>query len=391
MKNKNKILNTALLGLSLVSLSTALVAAEQDPIKVGVMLPFSGVYGGLGEATRNGLKMALQEHAADLQGRTIEFIEMDTEAKPSRAPEIANSLLNKSHADFIIGPVHSGVAMGMIKVLKGKDTIMIIPNAGVNAATGPLCAPNIFRTSFSAWQPSYPMGKVALEKGFKKVVTLSWNYGFGQESLDAFEESFTSGGGEIVKKMLVPFPKTEFQSYLSEIGSIQPDAVFVFFAGGGAVKFVKDYDAMGLKGKIPLLGAGFLTEGTLEAQGDSAEGILTTLHYADPLKNEENQTFRRDYADKFGKPSDLYAVQGYDTGLMIASAVKALNGDISDQKALIHALENTKVKSPRGDFTFSKAHNPIQNIYLRRVENGENQVVKLAASALEDPARGCSM
>lgn len=391
MKNKNKILNTALLGLSLVSLSTALVAAEQDPIKVGVMLPFSGVYGGLGEATRNGLKMALQEHAADLQGRTIEFIEMDTEAKPSRAPEIANSLLNKSHADFIIGPVHSGVAMGMIKVLKGKDTIMIIPNAGVNAATGPLCAPNIFRTSFSAWQPSYPMGKVALEKGFKKVVTLSWNYGFGQESLDAFEESFTSGGGEIVKKMLVPFPKTEFQSYLSEIGSIQPDAVFVFFAGGGAVKFVKDYDAMGLKGKIPLLGAGFLTEGTLEAQGDSAEGILTTLHYADPLKNEENQIFRRGYADKFGKPSDLYAVQGYDTGLMIASAVKALNGDISDQKALIHALENTEVKSPRGDFTFSQAHNPIQNIYLRRVENGENQVVKLAASALEDPARGCSM
>ncbi|MGO2512660.1 ABC transporter substrate-binding protein [Marinomonas polaris] len=391
MKNKNKILNTALLGMSLVSLSTTLVAAEQDPIKVGVMLPFSGVYGGLGEATRNGLKMALQEHAADLQGRKIEFIEMDTEAKPSRAPEIANSLLNKSHADFIIGPVHSGVAMGMIKVLKDKDTIMIIPNAGVNAATGPLCAPNIFRTSFSAWQPSYPMGKVALEQGFKKVVTLSWNYGFGQESLDAFEESFTSGGGEIVKKMLVPFPKTEFQSYLSEIGSIQPDAVFVFFAGGGAVKFVKDYDAMGLKGKIPLLGAGFLTEGTLEAQGDSAEGILTTLHYADPLKNEENQTFRRGYADKFGKPSDLYAVQGYDTGLMIASAVKALNGDISDQKALIHALENTKVKSPRGDFTFSKAHNPIQNIYLRRVENGENQVVKLAASALEDPARGCSM
>ncbi|ADZ90827.1 ABC transporter substrate-binding protein [Marinomonas mediterranea] len=391
MKNKNKILNTALLGMSLVSLSSSVIAADQGPIKVGVMLPFSGVYGGLGEATRNGLKMALQEHAEDLKGRDIEFIEMDTEAKPSRAPEIANSLLNKSHADFIIGPVHSGVAMGMIKVLKKKDTIMIIPNAGANAATGPLCAPNIFRTSFSAWQPSYPMGKIALEQGFKKVVTLSWNYGFGKESLDAFEESFTSGGGEIVKKMLIPFPKTEFQSYLSEIGSIQPDAVFVFFAGGGAVKFVKDYDAMGLKGKIPLLGAGFLTEGTLAAQGDSAEGVLTTLHYADPLDNAENNAFRKNYSEKFGKPSDLYAVQGYDTGLMIASAVNALNGDISDQKALINALENTKIKSPRGDFTFSKAHNPIQNVYLRRVENGENQVVKLAAPDLEDPARGCLM
>lgn len=391
MNKKNKIVKKVLVGISVMGLGFGAMAADPNPIKVGVMLPFSGVYGGLGDATRNGLKMALQEHAGELYGRQIEFIEMDTEAQPSRAPEIANSLLNKERADFIVGPVHSGVAMGMIKVLKDKDTIMIIPNAGIDAATGPLCAPNIFRTSFSSWQPSYPMGKIALEQGFKKVITMSWNYGFGKESLAAFEESFESGGGEIVKKILVPFPKTEFQSYLSEIGTIQPDAVFVFFAGGGAVKFVKDYDAMGLKSKIPLLGAGFLTEGTLEAQGVSAEGIQTTLHYADPLDNPENQRFRRDYQANFGKPSDLYAVQGYDTGLMIASAVKALKGDISDQGALIKALETTEVISPRGAFTFSKAHNPIQNIYLRRVENGENQVIKLAASALEDPARGCKM
>ncbi|TYL46914.1 ABC transporter substrate-binding protein [Marinomonas sp. IMCC 4694] len=391
MNKKNKIVSKVLVGVSAMGFGFAAIAADPNPIKVGVMLPFSGVYGGLGDATRNGLKMAFQEHAVELHGRQIEFIEMDTEAQPSRAPEIANLLLNKERADFIVGPVHSGVAMGMIKVLKDKDTIMIIPNAGIDAATGPLCAPNIFRTSFSSWQPSYPMGKIALEQGFKKVITMSWNYGFGKESLDAFEESFESGGGEIVKKILVPFPKTEFQSYLSEIGTIQPDAVFVFFAGGGAVKFVKDYDAMGLKSKIPLLGAGFLTEGTLEAQGDSAEGIQTTLHYADSLDNPENQRFRRDYQANFGKPSDLYAVQGYDTGLMIASAVKALKGDISDQGALIKALETTEVISPRGAFTFSKAHNPIQNIYLRRVENGENQVIKLAASALEDPARGCKM
>jgi len=391
MKKNNKIINTILAGVTTLTLCTPATATETDPIKVGVMLPFSGVYGGLGEATRNGLKMALKEHAADLEGRTIEFIEMDTEARPDRAPEIASSLLNKSHADFIVGPVHSGVAMGMIKVLKDKDSIMIIPNAGANAATGPLCAPNIFRTSFSAWQPSYPMGKVALDAGYKKVVTMSWNYGFGKESLEAFEESFTAGGGDVVKKILVPFPKTEFQAYLSEIASIKPDAVFVFFAGGGAVKFVKDYDALGLKGKIPLLGSGFLTEGTLEAQGQAAEGILTTLHYADSLNNPTNNSFRQRYAENFGKPSDLYAVQGYDTGLMIANAVKSLQGDISDRKALISALENTTINSPRGDFTFSKAHNPIQNIYLREVVYGENEVIQLAAPALEDPARGCKM
>lgn len=388
---KTNTLRTAVAaGLATLTLSTPVLASD-EPVKVGIMLPFSGVYAALGDATRNGLKMALQEKASELHGRKIEYIEIDTEARPERAPEIASSLLDRSKADFIIGPVHSGVAMGMLKVLRGKDTVMIVPNAGAGPVTGPLCAPNVFRTSFSSWQPSYPMGKVALDKGYRNVVTMSWNYGMGRESLDAFEESFTAGGGKIVKQMLVPFPQTEFQSYLSEIASLKPDAVFVFFAGGGAVKFVKDYDALGLKGKIPLLGSGFLTEGTIEAQGAAAEGVMTTLHYADTLDNELNNRFRASYKEQFGKPSDLYAVQGYDTGLLIANALNQLKGDISDRDALINTMANTTINSPRGDFTFSKAHNPVQNIYLRTVENGENKVIEIASPMLEDPARGCKL
>ena len=223
MFNSNKMRNALVAAMATLTLSSPVLANEQ-PIKVGMMLPFSGVYGALGDATRNGLKMALREQAAQLHGRKLEFIEIDTEARPERAPEIASSLLNNSEADFIIGPVHSGVAMGMLKVLRGKETVMIVPNAGAGPVTGPLCSPNVFRTSFSSWQPSYPMGKVALDKGYKKVVTMSWNYGMGKESLDAFEESFTAGGGEVVKKILVPFPKTEFQAYLSEIASISEES-----------------------------------------------------------------------------------------------------------------------------------------------------------------------
>jgi branched-chain amino acid transport system substrate-binding protein len=370
-------------------LSSASAVAKDEPIRVGIMLPFSGVYAALGDAGRNGLKMALEQNADKLHGRTIEYIEMDTEARPDRAPEIATSLMSQKDADFIVGPVHSGVAMGMLKVLRNQEPIVIIPNAGANAATGPWCAPNVFRTSFSAWQPSYPMGQVALDRGYKKVVTMSWNYGFGKESLAAFEESFTKGGGKVLKQIMVPFPKTEFQSYITEIASLKPDAVFVFFAGGGAVKFVKDYDAMGLSGKIPLLGSGFLTEGTLAAQGDAAEGIVTGLHYADELDNPANHAFRAAYKAEFGKDADLYGVQGFDTGLLIAQAVDQLNGNISDRDALIRVMEAAVIPSPRGEFHFSKAHNPIQTIYLRTVENGVNKVSGIAAKALEDPARGC--
>lgn len=388
--SRMKTLASAVLATSLAATATTSAAAA-DPVKVGIMLPFSGIYAQLGEAGRDGLKLALKEKAAELQGADIEFIEMDTEAKPARAPELASSMLGQHEADFVIGPVHSGVAMGMIKVLRGKDTVMIIPNAGAAAATGPLCSPNIFRTSFSSWQPSYPMGKVALDKGYKDVYLISWNYGMGRESLEAFEESFKAGGGNVVKKVLMPFPSTNFQPHISDIAAQDPDAVFVFFAGGGAIKFVKDYDAMGLRGKIPLLGSGFLTEGTLEAQGEAAEGVLTGLHYAEQLDVPKNQEFREAFNTEYGHYPDIYAVQGYDAGLAIANTINQLNGDVSDKQAVINTMEKLTINSPRGDFTFSRAHNPVQNIYLREVKDGVNVVASVAAEALEDPARGCKL
>lgn len=385
-------LASAVLATTLTTgLSTSALAAAGDPVKIGLMLPFSGIYAQLGDAGRDGLKLALKEKASELHGSPVEFIELDTEAKPSRAPELASSMLNQHEADFVVGPVHSGVAMGMIKMLRGKDTVMIIPNAGSAAATGPLCSPNIFRTSFSSWQPSYPMGKVALEKGYKKVYAISWNYGMGRESLDAFKESFTAGGGEIVEEVLLPFPSTNFQSHVSDIADKKPDAVFTFFAGGGAIKFVKDYDAMGLRGKIPLLGSGFLTEGTLQAQGDAAEGVLTGLHYAEELDVPKNREFREAFNTEYGHYPDIYAVQGYDAGQAIANTINQLNGDISDKQAVIATMEKLTIDSPRGEFTFSRAHNPIQNIYLREVKDGVNVVQSVAAEALEDPARGCKL
>lgn len=388
--NKSKLTN--LLAASFASLALTSAAAQAaEPIKVGVMLPYSGVYAGLGEAATNGLKLALKEHGNKVAGRDIEYLISDTEAKPARAPELTSALADKDDADFIVGPVHSGVAMGMIKTIRGKDSIMIIPNAGIDAATGAFCQPNVFRTSFSSWQTAYPMGSEAIDMGYKKVVAMSWNYGFGKESVAAFKESFEAKGGEIVKEIFVPFPKTEFQSYLTEIASIKPDAVFVFFAGGGAVKFVKDYASMGLKNKIPLIGSGFLTEGTTTAQGDSAEGLITTLHYADTLTNDKNTKFRAAYQEAYGKPADLFAVQGYDAGQLIAQAVTATGGNTEDKAALIKAMEQQTIDSPRGEFTFSKAHNPVQTIYLRKVVDGQNTVVKAAAENLNDPARGCKL
>jgi branched-chain amino acid transport system substrate-binding protein len=281
--------------------------------------------------------------------------------------------------------------MAMAKVAKDNNTLLIIPNAGANVVTGPLCAPNIFRSSFSNWQPGFAMGKVAADKKYKTAVTLTWKYAAGDESVAGFKEGFEAGGGKVVKELNLPFPNVEFQALLTEIASIKPDVVYTFFAGGGAVKLVKDFAAAGLKDKIALVGPGFITDGTLEAQGKDAEGILTTLHYADDLTNKKDQAFTLQYAKTYKLQPDVYAVQGYDAAQMLAAGVNAVKGDLKNRDGLVKGIETAKIDSPRGAFTLSKAHNPVQDIYLRKVVGKENKNQGVAVQALADPARGCKM
>lgn len=382
---------TALASLIGAGLAITGVAHAEEPVKLGLMLPYSGTYAALGEAITNGLKLAIEQQGGQLGGRDVEYVELDSEANPSKAPQNMSRLVRGDGVDFVIGPVHSGVAMGMLRVAQQTGAITIIPNAGLGAATDQLCQPNVFRTSFSMWQNSYPMGKVAYEQGHRKIVTITWDYAAGKEDLAGFEEAFTAEGGEIVEQILVPFPNTEFQSYLAQIASLEPDAVYTFFAGGGGVSFVRDYSASGLKETIPLLGSGFLTDGNVEAIGDAGEGVMTTLHYADTLDTEQNRAFVAAYQEAYDALPDTYAVQGYDTGMMLVQALEAVEGDTEDQERLIAALGSVQLDSPRGPMAFSDSHHPIQNIYLREIRDGRNEVVSIAHENLEVPDEGCSM
>ena len=383
--------------LAVTALTAGLAASAahaQTPagrIKVGFMLPYTGTYAALGTAIENGFRMYVQEQGGKLGGREVEFFKVDDESDPAKAPENATRLIRRDQVDVVVGTVHSGVQMGIVKVAKENNTLLIIPNAGADEATGPLCGTNIFRTSFSNWQPGYAMGHVVAERGLKRVVTLTWKYAAGEQSVKGFKEALEAKGGKVVKELSLPFPNVEFQAQITEIASLKPDAVFVFFAGGGAVKFVKDWAAAGLKDKIPLYASGFLTDGTLEAQGAAAQGLETTLHYADGLTNARDKAFRLEYAKTYKLQPDVYAVQGYDAAQLLAAGANAVKGDMTRKADLFKAMEAARVDSPRGAFTLSKAHNPVQDFYLRKVDGRENKVSAVAVRALADPARGCRL
>jgi branched-chain amino acid transport system substrate-binding protein len=370
-------------------LSTA--QAQTGPIKVGLMLPATGTYAALGSAIENGFRLYVDEQGGKLGGRAIEYFKVDDESDPAKAADNVNKLIKRDNVDVLVGTVHSGVAAAMAKAAKDSGTILIVPNAGAGVVTGAMCAPHIFRSSFSNWQPAYAMGEVAAKKGHKTAVTITHKYAAGDESVGGFKEAFEKGGGKVVKELSLPFPGVEFQALLTEIAALKPDAVYTFFAGGAAVKFVKDYAAAGLRKSVPLYGAGFLTDGTLEAQGADAEGLLTTLHYGDSLDTPRDKAFRLSYVKTYKLQPDVYAVQGYDAAQMLGIGLTASKGDIANKAAFTAALEKAKIDSPRGAFKLSKSHNPVQDIYLRQVVGKENKVIGVAAKALADPGRGCRM
>ena len=368
---------------------TGFAIAQAKPLKVGLMLPYSGTFAQLGENITHAIEMVIAEKGGKLGGREIQFIKLDDESKPELGPQNADRMIKRDNVDVIIGTVHSGVQMAIHKAAVESGTLCIIPNAGAVAVTRTQCAKNVFRASFSNWQPAYGMGLALGKRGVKKAAWVTWDYAAGAESGEGFKQGLEAAGGQVVQTLTLKFPETNFQPMLAQIPGLGVDAVGAFFAGGGAAAFLKDYKAAGLK--APLVGSGFLTEGVLAAAGAAADGVETALHYGDGIDTPRNNAFRAAFKAKAGREADVYAVQGYDSALLLAAGLEAVKGKIEDEAALYKAMREAKLDSPRGPVSFSKSQEIVHNIYLRKVVGGQNKVMGIAAGALADPGTGCKL
>jgi branched-chain amino acid transport system substrate-binding protein len=372
------------------SIPTGWAIAQAKPLKVGLMLPYSGTFARLGENITFAVEQLIAEKGGKLGGRDVQIIKLDDESKPENAPQNADRMVKRDQVDVLIGTVHSGVQMGIHKVVKESGTLTIIPNAGNDVITRGECAPNVFRTSFSNWQCTYGMGLTLGKRGVKKAAWITWDYAAGNDMGAGFRQGLEKAGGQVVQELKLPFPQTNFQPLLAQIQGLGVETVGAFFAGGAAVQFVKEYAAAGIK--VPLCGAGFLTEGTLEAQGAAAEGIETTMHYGDVgIDSPTNAAFRKAFKEKSGREADVYAVQGYDAAQLLAVGMDAVKGKIEDEANLYKALRGAKIDSPRGPISFSASQNIVQHQYLRTVEKGQNKVIGIAAENLADPGTGCKL
>ncbi|HUF92746.1 MAG TPA: ABC transporter substrate-binding protein [Candidatus Limnocylindria bacterium] len=372
--------------------------AQGGPIKIGVVLPYTGVYAVLGESITQGMELVFGRENWTVAGRKIEMIKEDDEMKPPVGVRKTEKLIDSDKVDILTGPVHSGILMGMRDKVHNSKTILIVSNAGADAISRERCSRWIFRASFSNWQPCQPMGGWVAKHVSKEAFLTAPNYQAGKDMMNAFKETFVPAGGKVVAEDYPKLGETDYAPYLTKIRSSGAKAVFAFFSGTDAVNFVKQFDQFGLKGSVKLTGAGFLTEpDVLPAQGNSALGIITGHFYTPVLDNPVNKKFVAEFKQKFNnKTPDGFACQGYDTAEVIVRALKAVNGNTQDKDKLVDVIAKSEFDSPRGRFRFDpKTHNVIQPfIYVREVKEvagGLNNVPIDKIADVRDPGTGCTL
>ena len=352
-----------------------------ETIKIGALLPTTGVYASLGQNLLNGMELYFEENNWEIAGKKIEVIHEDSEADPQVSLRKLRKLMDQDNIDILTGPVSTAVAYALRDEVDKKKLPYLVSHAGGNDLVRSKRSDYIWRSSFSSWQIGHSMGEWAYENVGKKIYLTAADYAFGHEVAEAFKEAYTKAGGEIVDEVYPPLGNNDFSSYLAKMNRDDIDGIYAFYAGSDAVRFVQQYEEYGLKGKIPLIGSGWLNaEDTRPQQKLASEGIKSTLFWDYNLDTPENKAFVEAYEKKFDQRPSIESLEGYDAAMIMGKAIESLNGDVSDSEKLVEAISNVELTSPRGPIKFDKeTHNIIQNIYIMEtvVENGatENKVI----------------
>jgi branched-chain amino acid transport system substrate-binding protein len=344
--------------------ATANQADAQEKLKIGVIVTSSGPAAALGQQVRDGFALAIKDLGGKMAGRDVEVVAVDDELKPDVAVSKVKGLLERDKVDFVVGPIFSNILLAIHKPVTDSGTFLISPNAGPSSYAGKNCSPFFYVTSYQNDQVHEVLGKVAQERGYKRVYVIVPNYQAGKDSAAGFKHDYQ---GEIVAETYVPLGTLDFQVELSKIASLKPDAVFTFMPGGMGVNLVKQYRQAGLADNVPVLSAFTVDESTLPAQQDAAVGMFGGANWAPNLDNPENKKFVASYEAAYNGVPGTYAMQAYDAALLIDSAVKAVKGDLNNKDAVAAALKAADFTSLRGGFKFSVNGYPIQDFYLTKV------------------------
>lgn len=343
--------------------------APPTPFKLGLLIPLTGVFAAPGKFMQEGVELLLQESDNKFADRPVELVVADSQGNPQAALTQARKLVEQDKVDAIIGPLSAAEGNALVQYIDGQQIPTVYPIVSSDDLTQRAIPKYIVRTGWSSSQTTMPFGEYAYKTlGYKKVATLSYDFSFGWESVGGFVQSFQDAGGKVAKQLWPPLNETNYLPYLSQIPK-DVDAVFVSFSGSAAIQFIQQYKQFGL-GK-PLIAQGnTVDESTLGATGPSAIGVVSALHYSAALDSPANKTFVESYEKKFGHGPSYYAEGSYVGALVLKKALESLGGKSDDHAAVVKAMKAVNLtETPRGPVKMDEYGNPIQNVYIRKVED----------------------
>ena len=354
--------------LATASLLAAMAStAWADPVKIGVITTLSGPPGYLGEQIRDAMALAVEIGGGKLGGVEVELVVEDDGLKPGTGLQIADKYLNEMGIKLLTGIVFSNVAGAVVPEVVDSGAIYVSPNAGPSTLAGEGCHPNYFVVSWQNDSLHEASGTAAKAMGHTKAVALAPNYQAGKDAIAGFSREF---GGEVTE-IFTQLDQTDFAAEMAQIRDAAPQVVFQFHPGGQGIAFLKQYQQAGLLGNIPMV----LSEPSIDtvilgAVGDAAIGLSGTTHWNADFDNEASKAMVAAWQAKYpGRPLTTYAQQGYDTAMLIASALEKTGG-VDDIDALREALRAADFDSTRGSFAFGPNQHPVQDWYRTEVVAG---------------------
>ena len=354
--------------LIVVTMIVALLAGPAqavDPVKIGMITTLSTKAGYLGEEIRDGFQLAIDQESGRLGGVPVELLVDDDGRKPEKAKQIAERFIKRDGVKIMTGIVFSNVAIAVVPKVVQQDVIYVSANAGPSLLAGKGCHKYYFNVAYQNDNLDEVVGKYVTEAGFKNVYLLAPNYPAGKDHLGGFKRYYQ---GTIAGEVYTKLGQSDYAAEIASLRAAKPDAVFFFLPGGMGINFLKQYAQAGLNQTTPVFGPAFsFDERLLQAVKDAAIGVKNGSQWSHDLDNPANRQFVDAFKKAYGRTPTLYASQGYDAARLLGSALKKVDGDVSNPDTLRDAIRKADFATVRGKFAFSANQHPVQDIYIREV------------------------
>jgi branched-chain amino acid transport system substrate-binding protein len=379
-------------GLSLAVFAAAAQNAAPETIKIGLVMPMTGVQGAVGREVSDAAKLYMAQHGDTVAGKKIELIVRDDQSVPDNAKRLAQELIVNDKVNFLgAGLTPSAMSMAPIATEAKVPTVVMVSGTSVVTERSPYYV----RTSFTLGQQSGIIADWAVKNGGKKTVSILSDWAPGAEAGKVFAANFTKGGGQVLDTLKVPLANPDFSPFLQRAHDLQPDTLFVFVPAGQAGTFARQFSERGLdKSGIKLVGPGdIVDDDDLPSTGDALLGVVTAGIYSAAHPSQLNKDYAAAYQKASGHRANFISVGGYDGINLIYEALKKTGGN-TDADAIINAMKGMTWESPRGTISIDpRTRDIVQNVYIRKVEkvDGQPWAIEFATfPAVKDPLKEAS-